>query len=70
MYGRPSGVVGLRIYPNPKFDAEARKRWDPLRYYSDPTYYNDPKLVRPYVVGMSCGILSCLIQSREAARRS
>ncbi len=54
VYGRPSGVIGLRIYPNPKFDAEARQRWDPLRYYSDATYYNDPKLVRPYVVGMSC----------------
>ena len=21
----------------------------------DPNYYNDPKLVRPYVVGMACG---------------
>jgi hypothetical protein len=54
-YGRPSGIVGLRVYPNPKFDDEARKRWDTDRYYTDPNYYNDPKLVRPYVVGMSCG---------------
>ena len=46
---------GLRVYPNPKFDAAARKRWDANRYYSDPNYYNDPKLVRPYVVGMACG---------------
>src|SRR5580704_7763868 len=55
VYGRPSGVVGLRVYPNPKFDDAARKVWDPKRYFSDPNYFNDPKLVRPYVVGMSCG---------------
>ncbi len=55
VYGRPSGIVGLRIYPNPSFDDAARKRWDPNRYYNDPNYYNDPKLVRPYVVGMACG---------------
>lgn len=55
VYGRPSGIVGLRIYPNPKFDAAARRRWDAHRYYYDPAYYNNPKLVRPYVVGMACG---------------
>jgi cytochrome c5 len=54
VYGRPTGIVGLRIYPNPKFDDTARKRWNPGRYSSDPNYYNDPQLVRPYVVGMSC----------------
>lgn len=55
VYGRPSGIVGLRVYPNPKFDDAARRSWDPKRYFSDPNYYNDPELVRPYVVGMSCG---------------
>jgi hypothetical protein len=55
VYGRPSGIVGLRVYPNPKFDDAAHRRWDPQRYYTDPNYYNDPNLVRPYVVGMSCG---------------
>lgn len=55
LYGRSSGIVGLRIYRNPKFDDAASKRWDPKRYYNDPTYYNDPKLARPYVVGMACG---------------
>ena len=55
VYGRPSGIVGLRVYPNPKFDSAARKRWDANRYYSDSRYYNDPNLVRPYVIGMSCG---------------
>ncbi|GAC1402580.1 MAG: hypothetical protein NVSMB64_02640 [Candidatus Velthaea sp.] len=54
-YGYASGIVGLRIFPNPAFDEAAAKRWDPDRYYKDPTYYNDSKLVRPYRVGMSCG---------------
>ena len=54
-YGEPTGVVGLRLFPNPDFDEAARARWDPERYYSDPAYYNDPNLVRPYRIGMSCG---------------
>ena len=54
-YGEPSGVVGLRLFPNPDFDEKARKAWDSERYYRDPSYYESPNLVRPYRVGMSCG---------------
>ncbi|WP_152555662.1 hypothetical protein [Methylomarinum vadi] len=54
-YGYASGIVGLRLFPNPDFDEEAEKRWDPERFYTDPSYYNDKNLVRPYRVGMSCG---------------
>ncbi len=54
-YGEPTGIIGLRLFPNPDFDDAAAARWDPKRYYTDPAYYNDPKLVRPYRVGMSCG---------------
>ncbi|HWU00583.1 MAG TPA: hypothetical protein VN229_23295, partial [Terriglobales bacterium] len=54
-YGYATGVVGLRLFPNPAFDQAAEKKWDAERYYSDPSYYNDPNLVRPYRVGMSCG---------------
>ncbi|MCA8880534.1 MAG: hypothetical protein KDA73_11385 [Rhodobacteraceae bacterium] len=53
-YGEPTGVVGLRLFPNPDFDAEAARRWDPERFYTDPDYYNDANLVRPYRVGMAC----------------
>ena len=53
-YGEPSGVIGLRLFPNPDFDEKAKKAWDPDRYYNDPSYYNDGNLVRPYRVGMSC----------------
>jgi hypothetical protein len=54
IFGRSSGIVGLRLYRNPFFDAAAAKRWNAVRYYSDPTYYLDPTLVRPYRVGLAC----------------
>ena len=54
-YGYASGVVGLRLFPNPNFDARAAKAWDPVRYYTDPSYYENKDLVKPYRVGMSCG---------------
>jgi hypothetical protein len=54
-YGYASGIVGLRLFPNPAFDEAAKKAWDPERYYTDPAYYNRKDLVRPYRVGMSCG---------------
>ena len=54
-YGYATGIVGLRLFPNPNFDAAAAERWDPERYYNDPTYYYSKELVRPYRIGMSCG---------------
>lgn len=54
-YGYGTGVVGLRLFPNPDFDAAAEARWDAERFYTDPEYYNDKDLVRPYRVGMACG---------------
>jgi hypothetical protein len=54
-FGYATGIVGLRLFPNPDFDEKAAKNWDSERYYTDETYYNDPKLVRPYRVGMTCG---------------
>jgi cytochrome c5 len=54
-YGYASGIVGLRLFPNPAFDEAAQKKWDAERFYTDPEYYNDKNLIRPYRVGMSCG---------------
>ena len=34
-----TGIVGLRLFPNPDFDEAAAKKWDPERYYDDPSYY-------------------------------
>ena len=53
-YGYETGIVGLRLFPNPHFDEEAAKKWDAERFYSDPSYYSSPDLIRPYRVGMSC----------------
>jgi hypothetical protein len=56
IYGRSSGVVGLRIFDNPDFDDKAKAHWDPQKYVNDPVYASDPSLVRPYAVGVSCGL--------------
>ncbi len=56
IYGRSSGVIGFRIYPNLDFDDRARGSWDPNRYYQDPGYSADPALTRPYRVGVTCGL--------------
>ncbi len=54
IYGLSSGVVGLRLFPNPYFTAKARAKWQAARFYDDDSYFRDPKLVRPFRVGMSC----------------
>ncbi len=60
-YGRASGIVGLRLFPNPNFDDAARKKWDAAiksnaeAFYEDKEFYNKEDLVRPYRVGMACG---------------
>jgi len=54
-YGWATGIVGLRLFPNPAFDEAAAKKWDAKRYYEDPAYYNRTDLVKPYRVAMSCG---------------
>ncbi|MEO6320538.1 MAG: hypothetical protein ABIO73_08015 [Polaromonas sp.] len=54
-YGEATGILGLRLFPNPAFDEKAAKAWDAEKYYTDPKYYNRQDLVRPYRVGMTCG---------------
>ena len=54
IYGRASGIVGLRLFPNPDFDDEAREHWNAEKFYTDREYYLDPDLVRPFRVGVTC----------------
>ena len=60
-YGKASGIVGLRLFPNPDFDEAAAKKWEAARaenedaFYVDKDFYNNKNLIRPYRVGMSCG---------------
>jgi mono/diheme cytochrome c family protein len=48
-YGRPSGVLGLRLFDNPKFDDAAENRWNINEYFANPG-----KMEPPYLVGFSC----------------
>jgi hypothetical protein len=50
LYGYASGIVGLRLFPNPEFDEAAKAKWDAAAYFK-----GDENLVRPYRIGMSCG---------------
>jgi hypothetical protein len=60
VYGLPSGIVGLRLFKNPNFFGEgadakaARDAWDGVKFYGKKDYYQNPKLIRPYRVGMAC----------------
>ena len=45
--GQASGVLGLRRFPNPKFD---QAKWNAEKYFQDPRS-SEP----PYLVGMTCG---------------
>lgn len=67
IYGYPSGVVGLRLMPNPDFfgdtpaAAKAREYWKQRvtdsssdAYYTDTNINADPKLVRPFRPSMAC----------------
>lgn len=59
VYGRPTGVMGFRLFDNPDFKGNAVKQWDPVKFNSDPQYATQKGLIRPYRVGVSCG--SCHI---------
>jgi hypothetical protein len=59
VYGRPTGIMGFRIFENPDFKGGAITKWDANRYYTNPDYAVQRDLVRPYRVGISCG--SCHI---------
>ena len=58
VYGYPSGVIGLRLFPNPGFTTNraAQKWWNAEAFYKDPNYARDPRTVRPFLVGMSCAL--------------
>ena len=51
LYGYASGIVGLRLFPNPDFDEAAKAKWDARCVLQR----RSKDLVRPYRVGMSCG---------------
>ena len=65
VYGYPSGVLGLRLFPNPDFFGKGEPQKNARNYWIKQTkgdaYYDlksgiqqDPDLVRPFRVSMSC----------------
>jgi hypothetical protein len=54
-YGAATGIVGLRLFPNPDFDEAAARKWDGEKFYTDERYYASKDVVKPYRVGMTCG---------------
>jgi hypothetical protein len=46
-FGEPAGIMGLRRFMNPKFNAAA---WDVNKYMADPA-----KVEPPYLIGVACG---------------
>lgn len=59
VYGRPTGVMGFRLFVNPDFQGDAQKQWNAERFYTDPEYAARRDVIRPYRVGVACG--SCHI---------
>jgi hypothetical protein len=53
-YGYPTGILGLRLFPNPNFDAAAKAKWNAEKYYANDPSFVTKDLVRPYRVGMAC----------------
>src|ERR1044071_381246 len=47
-YGYATGIVGLRLFPNPAFDEKAQQAWDANRYYTEARYYNRAALREPH----------------------
>jgi cytochrome c5 len=45
--GEPAGIVGMRKFPNPKFNEAA---WDVNKYRADPA-----SVEPPYLIGIACG---------------
>lgn len=64
VYGKSTGIVGLRLFENPDFksDATAQRIWNDNvdRFYSDDPedrkFFSNPNLKKPYLVGISCAI--------------
>jgi len=45
-YGKPSGVLGFRLFPNPDFNESGPQKMEGDRFHERSDYYNDNKLVR------------------------
>ena len=57
LYGEPTGVIGLRKFPNPAFTPAMAAAWKADRKASVRKYFANPgKTEPPYVVGIACAL--------------
>ena len=57
VYGQPTGVIGMRKFPNPAFTAEMAASWKADRKAGVRKYFANPgKVEPPYVVGITCAL--------------
>ena len=69
IYGLSSGVVGLRLFPNPNFDTKALERWLKVKDKYASIRSAIPSLVRPYPRRHELRVLPCLVPPAESAAR-
>jgi hypothetical protein len=57
LYGQPTGIIGLRKFPNPNFNSDYwAKAGGAAQYLSQTPDSFDPKLEPPYLIGMACSV--------------
>ena len=57
LYGSPTGIVGMRKFPNPAFTPAMAAEWKKDKAASLRRYYASPGRVEPpYVVGIACAL--------------
>jgi hypothetical protein len=56
-YGEPTGILGLRKFPNPAFNDDLKKAWLADPKGSVRKYFKNPgKVEPPYIVGITCSL--------------
>ena len=56
-YGEPTGIIGLRKFPNPDFSDAMKTAWKKEPQASVRNYFKSPgKVEPPYVVGITCAL--------------
>jgi hypothetical protein len=57
LYGEPTGIIGLRKFPNPAFTEAMGNAWKRDKKASVKTYFANPgKVEPPYLVGITCAL--------------
>ena len=56
-YGKPTGIIGLRIFPNPAFAEDKKREWLKDKKASVQKYFANPgKVEPPHIVGITCAL--------------